>query len=133
MEFAHFINTHNRIFEVRQITFFIYWRNFEKIVWKDFLALMTCQFVPHNDAPDPLRFQTLFVWVTDEFLVSSSGPRALVKELQDHASKTQDTLVDAVEHAEVAEIKRAVFRALTRLPVSKLMVYVCGFLLHGPS
>ena len=27
----------------------------------------------------------------------------------------QDTLVDAVENAEVAEIKRAVFRALTRL------------------
>merc|ERR1712032_1395544 len=37
------------------------------------------------------------------------------KELQDHAAKTQDTLVDAVENAEVAEIKRAVFRALTRL------------------
>merc|ERR1712134_43418 len=36
-------------------------------------------------------------------------------ELQDHAAKTQDTLVDAVENAEVAEIKRAVFRALTRL------------------
>jgi len=28
-------------------------------------------------------------------------------------AKTQDTLVDAVEHSEVAEIKRAVFRALT--------------------
>ncbi|CAK0828727.1 unnamed protein product [Prorocentrum cordatum] len=33
------------------------------------------------------------------------------KELQDHAAKTQDTLVDAVENAEVAEIKRAVFRS----------------------
>ena len=30
--------------------------------------------------------------------------------MQDHAAKTQDTLVDAVENAEVAEIKRAVFQ-----------------------
>ena len=37
------------------------------------------------------------------------------KELQDHAAKTQDTLVDAVENFEVAGIERAVFRALTRL------------------
>ena len=37
------------------------------------------------------------------------------RTLKDHAAKTQDTLVDAVENAEVAEIKRAVFRALTRL------------------
>ena len=43
------------------------------------------------------------------------GKEDTAKELQDHASKTQDTLVDAVENAEVAEIKRAVFRALTRL------------------
>ena len=37
------------------------------------------------------------------------------EELQDHAAKTQDKLVDAVENAEVTEIKRAVFRALARL------------------
>merc|ERR1712093_481688 len=43
------------------------------------------------------------------------GKEDTAKELQDHAAKTQDTLVDAVENAEVAEIKRAVFRALTRL------------------
>ena len=42
-------------------------------------------------------------------------PSASAGELQHHAAKTQDELVDAVENAEVTEIKRAVFRALTRL------------------
>ena len=37
------------------------------------------------------------------------------EEIQDHAAETQDTSVDAVENAEIAEIKRAVFRSLTRL------------------
>ena len=41
-------------------------------------------------------------------------------ERQDHATKTQETLVDAVEDAEVAEIERAVFRALTRLRVATI-------------
>jgi outer membrane murein-binding lipoprotein Lpp len=47
--------------------------------------------------------------------IAPFGKEDTAKELQDHASKTQNTLVDAVENAEVAEIKRAVFRALTRL------------------
>jgi len=47
--------------------------------------------------------------------IAPFGKEDTAKELQNHASKTQDTLVDAVENAEVAEIKRAVFRALTRL------------------
>jgi len=47
--------------------------------------------------------------------IAPFGREDTAKELQDHAAKTQDTLVDAVENAEVAEIKRAVFRALTRL------------------
>jgi hypothetical protein len=46
--------------------------------------------------------------------IAPFGKEDTAKELQDHAAKTQDTLVDAVENAEVAEIKRAVFRALTR-------------------
>ena len=37
------------------------------------------------------------------------------EELQDHAAKTHDMLVDAVENAETAEIKRAVVHSLTRL------------------
>merc|ERR1719482_1388692 len=45
--------------------------------------------------------------------IAPFGKEDTAKELQDHAAKTQDTLVDAVENAEVAEIKRAVFRALT--------------------
>ena len=47
--------------------------------------------------------------------IAPFGKEDTAKELQQHAAKTQDTLVDAVENAEVAEIKRAVFRALTRL------------------
>ena len=47
----------------------------------------------------------------DESLIHSAS----AGELQDHAAKTQDKLVDAVENAEVTEIKRAVYRALTRL------------------
>jgi len=47
--------------------------------------------------------------------IAPFGKEDTAKELQDHAANTQNTLVDAVENAEVAEIKRAVFRALTRL------------------
>lgn len=47
--------------------------------------------------------------------ITPFGRENTAGELQDRASKSQDTLVDAVENAEVAEIKRAVFRALTRL------------------
>jgi len=47
--------------------------------------------------------------------IAPFGKEDTAKELQDHAAQTQNTLVDAVENAEVAEIKRAVFRALTRL------------------
>lgn len=47
--------------------------------------------------------------------IAPFGKEDTAIELQNHAAKTQDTLVDAVENAEVAEIKRAVFRAITRL------------------
>lgn len=43
------------------------------------------------------------------------GEEAVAHELQHRAGETQDTLVDAMEQAEVAEIKRSIFRALTRL------------------
>merc|ERR1711915_811850 len=52
--------------------------------------------------------------------IAPFGKEDTAKELQDHASKTQDTLVDAVENAEVAEIKRSVFRALTRLRAAEI-------------
>ncbi|CAE8696395.1 unnamed protein product [Polarella glacialis] len=52
--------------------------------------------------------------------IAPFGKEDIAKELQDHAAKTQDTLVDAVEKAEVAEIKRAVFRALTGLRVASI-------------
>merc|ERR1719414_1027156 len=52
--------------------------------------------------------------------IAPFGKEDTAKELQDHAAKTQDTLVDAVENAEVAEIKRAVFRALTRLRAAEI-------------
>ena len=72
----------------------------------------------------PIKEVCLFLYSTiiKSFLESSDlgtgarfGKEDTAKELQDHAADTQDTLVDAVENAEVAEIKRAVFRALTRL------------------
>ena len=43
------------------------------------------------------------------------GKEDTAAESQSHAARTQDTLVNAVENAEVTEIIRAVFRALTRL------------------
>merc|ERR1719389_1477525 len=52
--------------------------------------------------------------------IAPFGKEDTAKELQDHAAKTQDTLVDAVENAEVAEIKRAGFRALTRLRAAEI-------------
>ena len=48
-------------------------------------------------------------------LVTPFGKEDTAAELQSHAARTQYTLVNAVENAEVTEIKRAVFRALTRL------------------
>lgn len=48
------------------------------------------------------------------------GREDTASELQGHAAKTQDTLVDAIENAEVAEIKRSVFRALTRLRAAQI-------------
>ncbi len=58
--------------------------------------------------------------VTDALEMNSNGIAPIgkgdtAKALQDHTAKTQDILVDTVENAEVAEIKRAAFRALTRL------------------
>ena len=47
--------------------------------------------------------------------VTTFGKKDTAAESQSHAARTQDTLVNAVENAEVNEITRAVFRALTRL------------------
>lgn len=47
--------------------------------------------------------------------IAPFGREDTAHELQNHAASTQDTLVDAVENAEVSEIKRSVFRSLTRL------------------
>merc|ERR1719152_858759 len=52
--------------------------------------------------------------------IAPFGREDTAQELQAHAASTQDTLVDAVENAEVAEIKRAVFRALTRLRAAEI-------------
>merc|ERR1719499_2760027 len=52
--------------------------------------------------------------------IAPFGKEDTAYELQSHAARTQDTLVDAVENAEVAEIKRAVFRALTRLRAAEI-------------
>merc|ERR1719215_1865255 len=52
--------------------------------------------------------------------IAPFGREDTAEELQSHAARTQDTLVDAVENAEVAEIKRAVFRALTQLRAAEI-------------
>ena len=44
-------------------------------------------------------------------LVTPFGKEDTAAELQSHAARTQVTLVNAVENAEVTEIKCAVFRA----------------------
>mmetsp|Transcript_361 Transcript_361/g.1236 ORF Transcript_361/g.1236 Transcript_361/m.1236 type:complete len:171 (-) Transcript_361:66-578(-) len=53
-------------------------------------------------------------------VIAPFGREDTAAELQNHAARTQDTLVDAVENAEVAEIKRSVFRALTRLRAAEI-------------
>merc|ERR1719263_2724937 len=52
--------------------------------------------------------------------IAPFGKEDTSRELQSHAARTQDTLVDAIENAEVAEIKRSVFRALTRLRAAEI-------------
>jgi len=74
------------------------------------------QVAVHNKAPeDELAKEMTHDLEMNFNKIAPFGKEDTAKELQDHAAKTQDTLVDAVENAEVAEIKRAVFRALTRL------------------
>jgi hypothetical protein len=69
----------------------------------------------HNAPEDELAKEMTHDLEMNFNTIAPFGKEDTAKELQDHAAKTQDTLVDAVENAEVAEIKRAVFRALTRL------------------
>merc|ERR1719506_3318272 len=57
---------------------------------------------------------------TEATLIAPFGKEDTSMELQGHAARTQDTLVDAIENAEVAEIKRSVFRALTRLRAAEI-------------
>ena len=53
-------------------------------------------------------------------LVTLFGKEDTAAESQSHAARIQVTLVNAVENAEVTEIKCAVFRALTRLRVTEM-------------
>ena len=53
-------------------------------------------------------------------LVAPFDKEDTAAELQSHAARTQDTLVDAVENAEVTEIRRAALRALTRLRTTEM-------------
>ena len=48
-------------------------------------------------------------------LITLFGKEDTAAESQNHPARIQVTLVNAVEKAEVTEVKRAVFRALTRL------------------
>ena len=57
-----------------------------------------------------------------------SGKEDSAKEFQDHAAKTQE-----VEKAEVADIKRAVFHALTRLRASTIKQFDTNARLETPA
>jgi len=74
---------------------------------------------PSGRAPAPQQRQTQDSQDTFEVApgreAAPFGEEAVAHELQHRAGETQDTLVDAMEQAEVAEIKRSIFRALTRL------------------
>ena len=63
-----------------------------------------------HDAPEDDLAQEVTAALEMNFNKITPFGKDTAKELQD-----QDTLVDTVENAEVAEIKRATFRALTRL------------------
>lgn len=71
----------------------------------DYSLLQVATVEHHGALPEEANFNK----------IAPFGKEDTARELQDHAATTQNTLVDAVENAEVAEIKRAVFRALTRL------------------
>lgn len=58
--------------------------------------------------------------VAEAARIAPFGKEDTARELQSHAARTQDTLVDAIENAEVAEIKRSIFRALTRLRAAEI-------------
>jgi len=55
--------------------------------------------------------------------VEPFGREDSARQLQDHASRTQDTLVDAFENAQLAEVKSTVFRALSRLRTAHIKEY----------
>jgi hypothetical protein len=69
---------------------------------------------PSKDAEDALETAPTVA------KIAPFGKEDTATELTKHAERTQDTLVDAVENAEVAEVKRAVFRALTRLRAASI-------------
>jgi len=57
------------------------------------------------------------------FVMPPIGRDEAARKLTNHAARSQDTLVDAVENAEVAEIKRSVFRSLYRLRSAQIKEY----------
>jgi len=52
--------------------------------------------------------------------IAPFGDEEVAAELERQAAKTQDALVEAQENAQVAEIKRAIFRSLTRLRAAQI-------------
>jgi len=56
-------------------------------------------------------------------VVEPFGQENAADQLQGHAARTQDILVDAMENAEVAEVKRTVYRTLTRLRSAQVKEY----------
>merc|ERR1719236_256308 len=84
-------------------------------MWAGVFALAVCLCAAIKAPEDELAKEMTHDLEMNFNKIAPFGKEDTAKELQDHAADTQDPLVDAVENAEVAEIKRAVFRALTRL------------------
>jgi len=53
-------------------------------------------------------------------VIAPFGKEDTARELQKRASSSQDTLVDAIENSMVAEMKRSIFRSLSRLRAAEI-------------
>mmetsp|Transcript_1879 Transcript_1879/g.4780 ORF Transcript_1879/g.4780 Transcript_1879/m.4780 type:complete len:148 (-) Transcript_1879:41-484(-) len=84
------------------------------LAWAPASALMQVEALSQKVAQEPN------ITGATATVIAPFGREDTAMELQSHAARTQDTLVDAVENAEVAEIKRAVFRSLTRLRAAEI-------------
>jgi len=76
--------------------------------------------LPPIAAPAPREVVVQPEPMTRGLAIAPFGREDTGEMLEQHSASSQDVLVDAVENAQVAEIKRAVFRALTKLRAAQI-------------